>query len=40
MTASAAGTIDGHGVNVAQKSGLNRAISVGWGMMATMTPEL
>jgi putative transposase len=37
MTASAAGTIEDPGVNVAQKSGLNRAIlSVGWGMMAVM----
>lgn len=37
MTASAAGTVEDTGVNVAQKSGLNRAIlSVGWGMMAVM----
>lgn len=37
MTASSAGTIEDPGVNVAQKSGLNRAIlSVGWGAMAIM----
>lgn len=37
MTASAAGTVEDPGVNVAQKSGLNRAIlSVGWGTMAAM----
>jgi putative transposase len=37
MTASAAGTVEQPGINVAQKSGLNRAIlSVGWGMMAVM----
>lgn len=37
MTASAAGTVEEPGVNVAQKSGLNRAIlSVGWGTMAVM----
>jgi putative transposase len=37
MTASAAGTIEEPGVNVAQKSGLNRAIlSVGWGASAVM----
>ena len=37
MTASAAGTVEEPGVNVLQKSGLNRAIlSVGWGIMAVM----
>ena len=37
MTASAAGTVEEPGVNVAQKAGLNRAIlSVGWGMMGGM----
>ena len=37
MTASAAGTVDDPGVNVAQKSGLNRVIlSVGWGTMVVM----
>lgn len=37
MTASAAGTVEDPGVNVAQKSGLNRAIlSVGWGITAVM----
>ena len=37
MTASAKGTIENPGVNVAQKSGLNRAIlSVGWGMASVM----
>jgi putative transposase len=37
MTASAAGTIKEPGVNVAQKSGLNRAIlSVGWGAIPVM----
>jgi len=37
MTASAAGTIENPGVNVAQKAGLNRAIlSVGWGIIAKM----
>jgi len=37
MTASAKGTIEQPGVNVAQKSGLNRAIlSVGWGIAAVM----
>ena len=37
MTASAAGSIENPGINVAQKSGLNRAIlSVGWGMTVTM----
>ena len=37
MTASAAGTAEDPGVNVAQKSGLNRAVlSVGWGIAAVM----
>ena len=37
MTTSAAGTVEEPGVNVAQKSGLNRAIlSVGWGASAVM----
>jgi putative transposase len=37
MTASASGTTESTGRNVAQKSGLNRAIlSVGWGMSTVM----
>lgn len=37
MTASAGGTVAEPGINVTQKSGLNRAIlSVGWGTMAVM----
>lgn len=37
MTASAAGTIEEPGINVAQKAGLNRAIlSLGWSTMAVM----
>lgn len=37
MTASAGGTIETPGVNVAHKSGLNRAIlSVGWGIILQM----
>lgn len=37
MTASARGSTEAPGVNVAQKSGLNRAIlSVGWGITAVM----
>src|SRR5262245_8265221 len=36
MTASAAGTVEEPGKNVAQKSGLNRSIlDQGWGMFAT-----
>jgi putative transposase len=37
MTASASGTIEAHGRNVAQKRGLNRAIlNVGWHQIETM----
>ena len=37
MVASAAGTIDAPGVNVAAKAGLNRSIfDAGWGQLANM----
>jgi putative transposase len=40
MTASAAGTIEEPGKNVAQKSGLNRAVlDLGWGMTRDRTRD-
>jgi putative transposase len=40
MTASAAGTVEGPGINVAAKSGLNRSIlGAGWGMLVVFTGE-